>query len=46
MAARPLSPALYRHLGIAYRDRNLLPLAARYFIEYLVECNEAGFIGV
>ena len=46
VAARPLSPALYRHLGVAYRDRNLLPLAARYFIEYLVECNEAGFFGV
>ena len=43
VAARPLSPPLYRHLGIAYRDRSLLPLAARCFIDYLAECNEAGF---
>ena len=46
VAVRPLAPPLFRHIGAAYRDRNLLPLAARYFIEYLVECNKAGFFSV
>ena len=44
VATRPLCPALFRHIGVAYRDRNLLPLAAKYFIDYLVECNEAGLL--
>ena len=44
VALRPLVPALYRHIGVAYRDGRLLSLAARYFIEYLVERNEAGLL--
>lgn len=43
VAVRPIAPELLRHIGVAYRDRRLLPLAARAFIEYLVECHAEGF---
>lgn len=41
---RPLVPALFRRIGVAYRDGRLLSLAARYFIDYLVERKAAGLL--
>ncbi|MDL2207557.1 LysR family transcriptional regulator [Desulfovibrio sp. OttesenSCG-928-M16] len=43
VAVRPLHPPLYRYLGVAYREHGLLPLAARYFIDYIADCNAAGY---
>lgn len=31
----PISPPIYRTLAIAYKDRASLPIASKYFIEYL-----------
>lgn len=39
---RSVRPSLFRHIGVAYRDRSLLPLAARAFMDYLVARNEEG----
>ena len=35
--SRRLSPPLKRVTTIAYRDEKLLPLAARKFIDYIIE---------
>lgn len=32
----PLDPPVYRTLAIGYKDKNSLPVAAKYFIEYLL----------
>lgn len=32
----PLNPPIYRTLAIGYKDKNSLPIAAKYFIEYLL----------
>ena len=34
---RPTDPAVYRHLGVIYKDKDALPAAARRFIEELKE---------
>ena len=31
----PTNPAIYRTLAIAYKDKDSLPIASRYFIEYI-----------
>lgn len=31
----PTSPPIYRTLAVAYKDKNSLPIASKYFIEYL-----------
>lgn len=33
----PLDPPVYRTIGIAYKDKNSLPVASKYFIRYLTE---------
>lgn len=37
IALRPTIPAVSRTLAIGYRDKNSLPIASRYFIDYLVK---------
>lgn len=46
VAVRPLTPTLFRHIGLAYRDKRPLSLAARRFIDHIVQKNEAGFFKV
>lgn len=33
----PLEPPVYRELAIAFKDKDSLPIASKYFIEYLLE---------
>lgn len=33
----PIEPPVYRSLAIAYKDKDSLPIASKYFIEYLKE---------
>lgn len=33
----PLEPPVYRRLAIGYKDKGSLPIASKYFIEYLLE---------
>lgn len=33
----PVNPPIYRKLAIGYKDKNSLPVASKYFIEYLME---------
>lgn len=33
----PVEPPVYRALAIGYKDRNSLPIASKYFIQYLME---------
>ncbi len=33
----PLDPPIYRTLAIGYKDRNSLPIAAKYFIKFLLD---------
>lgn len=33
----PLDPPIYRTLAIGYKDKNSLPIAAKYFIKYLLD---------
>lgn len=32
----PVEPPIYRELAIGYKDKNSLPIASKYFIEYLL----------
>lgn len=32
----PIDPPVYRTIGVAYKDKNSLPIASKYFIEYLL----------
>lgn len=32
----PLNPPIYRTIAIGYKDKNSLPIASKYFIEYLL----------
>lgn len=33
----PVEPPIYRSLAIGYKDKNSLPIASKYFIEYLLD---------
>lgn len=33
----PADPPIYRSLAIGYKDKNSLPIASKYFIEYLMD---------
>lgn len=33
----PLNPPIYRTIAIAYKDRDSLPIASKYFIDYLIK---------
>lgn len=33
----PVDPPIYRTLAVAYKDRDSLPIASKYFIDYLME---------
>lgn len=33
----PTNPSVYRTLAVAYKDKNSLPIASKYFIEYMKE---------
>lgn len=35
IAALPIDPPVYRSLAIGYKDKDSLPIASKYFIEYL-----------
>ena len=37
IAVRPMEPPFYRNIGIVYRERGALPVASRYFVDYLAE---------
>ena len=43
VTVRPLTPTLFRQIGVAYRENLPLSLAARYFLDYLVERHQGGF---
>lgn len=32
----PIQPPVYRKLAIGYKDKNSMPIASKYFIEYLI----------
>lgn len=36
IVCRPIDPPIYRTLAIGYKDKNSLPIASKYFIEYLL----------
>ena len=36
LALRPTVPAVSRTLAVGYRDKNSLPIASKYFIDYLI----------
>lgn len=36
----PIDPPVYRTIGVAYKDKNSLPIASKYFIEYLLANRE------
>ncbi|WP_195415670.1 LysR family transcriptional regulator [Enterocloster citroniae] len=36
----PIDPPVYRTIGVAYKDKNSLPIASKYFIEYLTANRE------
>ncbi len=33
----PINPPVYRRLAIGYKDKNSLPIASKYFIDYLID---------
>ncbi len=33
----PTNPPVYRTLAVAYKDKNSLPIASKYFIDYMKE---------
>ena len=33
----PINPPVYRTLAVAYKDKHSLPIASKYFIEYMKE---------
>ena len=33
----PVNPPVYRELAIGYKDKNSLPIASKYFIDYLLD---------
>lgn len=37
IACLPIDPPLYRFLAIGFKDKNSLPIASKYFIQYLLE---------
>ena len=37
IAAIPLEPPVTRTLAIGYKDKNSLPIASKYFIEFLLD---------
>lgn len=37
IVCRPVNPPVFRNLAIGYKDKNSLPIASKYFIEYLKE---------
>ncbi len=40
IACLPIEPPVYRSLAIGYKDKDSLPIASKYFIEYLLEHKE------
>ncbi len=32
----PINPPIYRNLAIGYKDKNSLPIASKYFIDYII----------
>lgn len=36
IVCRPVEPPIYRSLAIGYKDKDSLPIASKYFIEYLI----------
>lgn len=37
IACLPIDPPIYRTLAVAYKDKNSLPIASKYFINYIKE---------
>lgn len=37
IACLPINPPIYRKLAIGYKDKNSLPIASKYFIDFLLE---------
>lgn len=37
IACIPIDPPIYRTLAIGYKDKNSLPIASKYFIDYLMQ---------
>ncbi len=40
IACLPVDPPIYRELAVGYKDKNSLPIASKYFIEYLINSKE------
>ena len=37
IACLPIDPPIFRTLAIGYKDQDSIPIASKYFIEYLTE---------
>jgi len=36
IAVRQIKPAIKRTIAIAYKNKNVLPIASRYFIDFII----------
>ncbi|MDN3019592.1 LysR family transcriptional regulator [Paenibacillus sp. BSR1-1] len=37
IVTKPISPAIVRTISLAYKDKRVLPIASRYFIDFIIE---------
>ncbi|MEH7332436.1 LysR family transcriptional regulator [Neobacillus drentensis] len=37
IVTKPISPAVVRTISLAYKDKRVLPIASRYFIDFIIE---------
>ena len=33
----PLDPPIYRTISLAYKDKDMMPVASRMFVDYMIE---------
>lgn len=39
IVTKTISPAFFRTISLAYKDKKVLPIASRYFIDFIIESN-------
>lgn len=37
IVTKPISPSVFRTISLAYKDKKVLPIASRYFIDFIIE---------
>jgi len=37
IVSKPISPSIVRTISLAYKDKSVLPIASRYFIDFIIE---------